>query len=254
MLQVRVMPCLLLQEGALIKTVKFNEHRYIGDPINAVRIFNECEVDELIFLDISASKAGQPPPFRVIEEIASECFMPLTYGGGVRHIEDIKHILSLGAEKVSLNAVALRRPHLITEAARAFGSQSIIASIDVKKDMFGRPRVWGRKLEKPPVSDPVEWAREVERLGAGEILLTSVDRDGTWKGYDLALLQRVARAVKIPVVACGGAGRIPDLKEAIAAGASAAAVGSMVVFQKQGLGVLINFPSHEVLDDALGRV
>ncbi|MFQ5571603.1 MAG: AglZ/HisF2 family acetamidino modification protein [Rhodothermales bacterium] len=253
MLQTRVMPCLLLRNRGLVKTIKFKNASYVGDPINTVRIYNEKEVDELIFLDITATPQQKAPPYELLEEIASECFMPFTYGGGVRALDQMKQIFSLGVEKVAVNSYAAEYPAFIREAADTFGSQSIVASIDVKKKLFGRYEVYSHGATRPSRRDPVEVAEEVERQGAGEILLTSIDRDGTMEGYDIELISRVTRAVGIPVIACGGAGSLEDFGRAVReGGASAVAAGSMVVYQGKHRAVLINFPTRTELEEALG--
>jgi len=252
MLKTRVMPCLLLRGSGLVKTVRFKDPKYVGDPINTVRIYNEKEVDELIFLDITATPEGKGPPFQIISDLASECFMPLTYGGGVRDLDDIKKIFSLGVEKVAVNTHAVENPEFISQAADMFGSQSILAAIDVKKTLLGKYRVCTNGARDVTRIDPVKHARHMVDMGAGEILLTSVDRDGTFSGYDLALIERVARAVTIPVIACGGAGKIEDFSLATRqAGASAVAAGSMVVYQGPHRAVLVNFPSKRDLKKAL---
>jgi cyclase len=245
----RVMPCLLFDNGSLVKTVKFNNSSYVGDPVNAIKIFNEKEVDELIFLDIKASTENNQPSFDIISEIASECFMPLTYGGGVNNIEDMKKIFKIGVEKISLNTEAINNPSLITEASKIFGSQSLIVSIDVKKNFWGKYEVYSKKLGKALKINPVEFAIKMEQYGAGEILLTSVDREGTWDGFDLNLIKSITSVVNIPVIACGGAGKLKDISDAVhIGGASAVAIGSMAVYQKKNLGVLINFPKEKDLD------
>ncbi|MDP6543345.1 MAG: AglZ/HisF2 family acetamidino modification protein [Phycisphaerae bacterium] len=252
MLKTRVMPCLLLRGSGLVKTVRFKDPKYVGDPINTVRIFNEKEVDELIFLDITATPEGKGPPFHIISDLASECFMPLTYGGGVRDLDDIKKIFALGVEKIAINTHAVENPEFINRAAEVFGSQSILAAIDVKKTLLGKYRVCTNGARDVTKIDPVGHARNMAHAGAGEILLTSVDRDGTFAGYDLALIERVARAVTIPVIACGGAGKIEDFSLATRqAGASAVAAGSMVVYQGPHRAVLVNFPSKQDLKKVL---
>jgi cyclase len=245
------MPCLLLRNRGLVKTVKFKKATYVGDPINTVRIYNQMEVDELIFLDIRATPESKEPQFKLVAEIASECFMPFTYGGGVRAIEDIARLHHLGAEKVALNTAAHETPALVTEAARRFGSQAVIVSIDVKKRLFGRTTVVTRGATVDTGKDPVAFAKEMEERGAGEILLTSVDQDGTFDGYDTDVIQRVSSAVGIPVIACGGAGTTKDFAAAVRAGASAVAAGSMVVYQGRNRSVLINFPSRAELEAVL---
>lgn len=252
MYRARVIPCLLLRGGGLVKSIKFKRHRYLGDPINAVKIFNEKEVDELVFLDITASREGREPPFELLAQVTSECFMPVCYGGGVRSMEHIRRLFGIGVEKVALNTWAVQHPDLVSDAADQFGAQSVIVSIDVKRRWLGRAEVRTLGGTRRTGLDPVPWAREMERRGAGELLLTSIDRDGTMAGYDLALIRAVAGAVSIPVVACGGAGRVADLVAAVKeAGASAAAAGSMFVYQGPHRAVLINYPSAEELRDVI---
>jgi imidazole glycerol-phosphate synthase subunit HisF len=252
MLRTRVMPCLLLRNAGLVKTVRFRNPAYVGDPMNAVRIYNEMEVDELIFLDITATTEGKRPPFDLLAQIAVECFMPFAYGGGVRTIEDMGEIFRLGVEKVCLNARAIEDPRFVTEAADRFGSQSIVVSMDAKRGLFGGYRVHSHGGRRATKLDPVEHAVRMQEAGAGEILVTSIDRDGTMSGYDLDLVRTVAAAVDIPVIACGGAGKLTDFREAVDAGASAVAAGSMVVYQGKGRGVLINFPRAADLEAVLG--
>jgi len=248
MLKTRVMPCLLVRNRGLVKTIKFDKASYVGDPINTVRIFNEFEVDELIFLDITATIENKRPQLELLAEIAAECFMPFTYGGGVRSVDDVAAIHSLGAEKVALNTVAIEQPALVEKVAARFGSQAVVVSIDVrKKRLFGGYGVYSRGGRVDTKIDPVTHARRVEQLGAGEILLTSIDRDGTMQGYDLDLVSQVSDAVRIPVIACGGAGAVDDFRKAKDAGASAVAAGSMVVYQGKHRAVLVNFPTKAAL-------
>jgi len=245
------MPCLLLANEALVKTVRFANPSYLGDPINAVRIYNEMEVDELVFLDISASVENRPPPFKLIGEIASECFMPLSYGGGVRSLEDIRELFRTGVEKVAINSHA--EPEFIREAAERFGSQSILVSMDVKRSMFGKYSVRTHSGTRSTRVDPAGYASRVAEAGAGELLLTSIDRDGTWDGYDVELIRAVSQAVDVPVIACGCAGNVEHFREAVKlGGASAVAAGSMFVYQGRDLGVLINFPARGALEEVLG--
>jgi cyclase len=242
---------LLLKSKGLVKTVQFQNPTYVGDPINAVRIFNDKEVDELIFLDITASIERRPPPFDFISKIAGECFMPLSYGGGIRRLEDIKTILSLGVEKVCINSYAVENPAFIRAAADLAGSSSVVVALDVKKNSRNQYEVYTYSGTQPTGVDPVRWAVEMEKRGAGELLLNSIDRDGTMQGYDIELIRRVAEAVSIPVIACGGAGRISDLAQAIHEGkASAVAAGSMFVFHGKHRAVLINFPTPQELAEA----
>lgn len=252
MLRTRVMPCLLVEDGRLVKTVKFQKPAYVGDPVNAIKIYNEKEVDELIVVDITATIEGRPPNFELLSEISNECFMPLCYGGGIRKVEDIRKIFNLGIEKVAINSYAAENELIIREASELFGSQSIVLSMDVKKKVFGRYAVYTHGGRKPTRFDPVSYARRMEELGAGEILLNSIDRDGTWAGYDIDLIQQVSGAVSVPVIACGGAGSVDDFGEAVKkGGASAVAAGSMIVYQGQDLGVLIKFPTREELQCVL---
>lgn len=248
MLRTRVIPCLLLRNGGLVKTVKFADPKYVGDPINAVRIFNEKEVDELVFLDISATAAGRGPNLELIRDIATEAFMPFGYGGGVRTIEQVAALVALGVEKVVLNTIAPELPDFVREAARLVGSSSVVVSIDVKRSLLGKYEVVTCNGTRKTGIDPVEWARRVEDLGAGEIFLTAVDRDGTQKGYDVALLRQVTEAVTVPVIASGGAGQLSDFKAAVRdGGASAVAAGSMFVFHGKHRAVLITYPDYRDL-------
>ena len=247
----RVIPVLLLRNRGLVKTVRFKDPTYLGDPINVVKILNDKEVDELVFLDINATVEGRRPPFDYLGEIASECFMPLGYGGGVRNLDDIKTILGLGIEKVSINSYAVENPTFIHQAADRLGSQSVIVSIDVKKNLFGRYQVMTHGGRKATSLDPVRFAVQMAEMGAGEILLNSIDRDGAMQGYDIELIKRVSHAVDIPVVACGGAARTDDLAAAIReGGASAAAAGSLFVFQGKHRAVLISYPTEQQLRSA----
>ena len=247
MLQKRAIPCLLLKGRGFVKTVQFRNPVYLGDPINIVRLFNDKEADELIVLDITATIERRPPQFETIATLTSECFMPLCYGGGVQTIQHMQSLFSLGIEKVAVNTAFVQNPELITTAAGMFGSQAVVASIDVKRDWRGRNRVYIAAGRKNTGLDPMELAQEFERRGIGEILLNSIDRDGTMTGYDADLIRDVATAVSVPVIACGGAGTAEDLATAVAAGASAAAAGSLFVYQGPHRAVLINYPSgHEL--------
>jgi imidazole glycerol-phosphate synthase subunit HisF len=252
MLKTRIIPCLLLRNECLVKTVQFKKVNYIGDPANTCRIFNEIEVDELAFLDITASREDRGPNFKVLQEIADECFMPLSYGGGIRRVETAERVFSIGFEKIILNTRPFEDLSIITELSRAFGSQSIIVAIDAKRNIFGKYQVYNRSGTVNQKRDPVEWAKELEDSGAGEILLTAIDREGTWKGFDIELTARVAQAVSIPVIAHGGGGSIGHIGAVIKDGrASAVALGSMVVYQGQDLGVLVNFPDKADLTKAI---
>lgn len=252
MLRTRVIPTLLLRGSGLVKTQKFRDPRYVGDPINAIKIFNDKEVDELILLDIAASREGRGPAFSILEDIASECFMPVAYGGGITTVDEIRRILKTGIEKVVINTAALANPQLVRAAAREFGSQAVIASIDVKRRLLGRYEVYADGGTKATGRDPVEWAKEMESSGAGEIVLNAIDRDGTMKGYDIDLLSRVATAVQVPVIASGGAGSVADFGRAVKeAGVAAVAAGAMFVFHGPHRAVLITYPSQAELSAAL---
>ncbi len=249
MLKTRVIPCLLLKDGGLVKTVKFKHPSYVGDPINAVKIYNEKEVDELLFVDIMATVEGRRPPLKTIAEIATECFMPFGYGGGIRRIEEMKEIFRLGVEKVAINSYAVENPDFIAKASELFGSQSIIVSIDAKKNWLGRYEVCIHGGRRSTGLDPVRFAAVMEKKGAGELLINSIDRDGTMDGYDIGLIRNITQAVTIPVIACGGAGTVEDFSEAVKkGGASAVAAGSKVVYQGRNRAVLINFPAQEELE------
>ncbi len=240
----RIIPCLLWKGAGLVKTVRYRDPKYIGDPINAVRIFSDKEADELLLVDVEATGKGYEPRFAEIEGIVSEAFMPIAYCGGVRTVQHARQLVRLGIEKVAVNSGALERPALISEIASEIGSSSTVGVIDVRKPLFGRPSVWSHSRRKVSIADPVAYAKELQRLGAGEIVLNSVDRDGTMQGYDLDLVARVAEAVDIPVVALGGAGSVQDLGRALASGAAGAAAGSLFVFQGPHRAVLISFPGR----------
>lgn len=251
-LRTRIIPALLLRNESLIKTVRFSKFTYVGDPVNTVRIFNELEVDELLFLDIFASRENRSPNLRVLADIANECFMPLSYGGGISSLEQAKSVFDIGFEKVAINTQAAENPSLIGKIASHYGSQAVIASIDVKRGLFGGKTVRTLGGKSDTRRAPVDWAKEVEQLGAGEILLTSIDREGTWDGFDLELVKSITDTVSIPVIAHGGAGTLEHIGQVVKkANASAVALGSMVVFQKKGMGVLVNFPSQIELESVL---
>ncbi len=252
MLRTRVIPCLQLINESLVKTVKFNNPGYIGDPINTVRIFNELEVDELCFLDIRATVEKRQPNFKILSEIANECFMPLAYGGGIKDAETAKKILSIGFEKIILNTCAIEMPKIISEIANHSGNQSVIGSIDVKKNLFGKYKVYTHDGTKKTEVDPVAYAQKLVELGVGELLVTSMDNDGTWKGFDVEIIKKITTVVNVPVIANGGAGNLHHIQEVVKTGnASAVALGSMVVYQKMGMGVLINFPDKKMIQEVL---
>lgn len=248
MLKTRVIPCLLLKGTGLVKTVKFKNPIYLGDPINAVKIFNDKEVDELVFLDITASKENRGPNISLMKDITSECFMPLAYGGGVTNSDQIQELLRIGVEKVVINTAAHEKPDFIREAVRSFGSSTIVISVDVKRNFFGKNGVFISGKNKMARMSPVEYVKRMEEVGAGEILLNVVDADGMMTGYDLSLISQLSHAVSVPLIACGGAGELDDFRKARDAGASGVSAGSMFVFQGRNRAVLINYPSIPELE------
>ena len=252
MMKTRVMPCLLLNEGGLVKTVKFKNPSYVGDPINAVKIFNTKEVDELVVLDIGATAEGREPDYEAIQDIVSEAFMPVAYGGGVSTVDQAQRLFALGIEKVVLNSAIANSPQLVSELAEQFGSQSVVVAVDAKRrGLFSKLEAMTHNAKHKTGQDPASFARDMERLGAGEIFLNAVDRDGTQTGFDTDLISQVANVVAIPLVACGGAGSVADLKAAVDAGASAVAAGSLFVYHGPHRAVLISYPDRRELEDLL---
>lgn len=243
----RVIPCLTLLAGELVKTVGFRRPRYVGDPINAVKIFNEKEVDELVVLDIGASRRGQPIDEGLVADLASETFMPMAYGGGVADAEQAGRLSALGVEKIIVDSAAVANPGLVSAIADRLGSSSTVVSISVKRDWRGRPRVFDPARRRMTSLDPVDQARALVGVGAGEIMLNDVDRDGSYRGLDLTLVRSIAEAVEVPLIACGGAGTVSDLAAGVAAGASAVAAGSQFMFFGRHRAVLINFPAEREL-------
>ena len=242
MLKPRIIPTLLLKGRGLVKGEKFKDHRYVGDPINAVKIFNDKKADELVFLDITATSEGRIPDLKHIQEIADEAYMPFAVGGGLRTVEDVGKVLRAGAEKVCINTACVEKPEVIGEAASQYGNQSIVASIDARKKMLGGYEAVTHSGKKKTGLNPVEHAGRMVSLGAGEVMITSIQSEGGMQGYDLELVKEIAEAVDVPVIASGGAGNTTHLKEAIKAGASAAAAGSMLVFHGKRRAVLISYP------------
>jgi len=240
MLRPRVIPCLLVSNSGLVKTRRFSHPAYVGDPNNAIRIFNEKEVDELIVLDIDASKKRSGPNLSLIEEFAGECYMPVIYGGGIRSVADAANVLSLGVEKVSLQSGVIESPTLISDIASRFGTQAVVASVDVTSADTGRPKVrrQPRIRHQPPW---LSWLKTLENLGAGEILLTDVDREGTQMGINPLLIEEASSAVEVPLIAHGGVASLSDIRAAIRAGASAVAAGSFFVLYGPHRAVLISY-------------
>ena len=248
MLLKRFIPCLLLKRRGLVKTINFKNPAYIGDPVNTVRIFNENKVDELMFLDISASPENTEPNFKLLEEIANECFMPLSYGGGITSFEQAQKLFRIGIEKLVINSGAHNNLDLVRKISEHYGRQSLIGSVDVQKNFLGRNTIVFLSATRKSEFSVLEWIGKLEEAGVGELLLTSVEREGTWKGLDIKLIREVTETTKVPVIAHGGAGNMDDLHEAVTTGgANAVAMGSMVVYQKKGFGVLVNFPELEHL-------
>ncbi len=251
MLRPRIIPCLLVRNGGLVKTVNFSGGKYVGDPINAVRIFNEKVVDELIVVDIDATVQNREPNYDLIRSLAAECRMPLCYGGGVKNVEQVEKIVSLGVEKVAMSAALINDPGLIARAAEVVGSQSIVAVMDVKKARQGSGyEGWTHNGTKPSGLSHIVFAQQSESLGAGEIVINSIDRDGTMKGYDLELVREVREAVHLPVTVLGGAGSFEDVEGLIQTfGIIGAAAGSLFVFKGKYRAVLINYPGLEEKDN-----
>jgi cyclase len=243
MFRPRVIPILLLKEKGLVKSVKFKNYNYIGDPINAVKIFNDLKADELVFLDILASKEKRTIALDFVKKVGDEANMPFAVGGGIRTIQDIKDITNAGAEKVVINTYAAKNPDFVKEASAIFGSSTIVVSIDVKKKLFGKKQVYVLGGSKSTGFDPVTFSKLMEEKGAGEIIINSIENDGLMTGYDLDLVRIVSKAVTIPVVAAGGAGVMEDFKKAVVESyASAVAAGSMFVYHGARKAVLINYP------------
>lgn len=236
----RVIPCLLLKDKGLVKTKQFGHERYVGDPINAVKIFNECEADELIFLDIDKDVKKTGPNFEYLRKITSQCFMPVCYGGGCTTLEDFRKLFYVGFEKVSVNTAAYYDPDLIRKAVDSFGSQSIVGSMDIL-DKKGRSTVMVKNGRIDTHKSPLEYAVYLERLGVGEILINDINSDGMRCGYQYAMIKAISQAVKIPVIACGGADTLEDCQRVLQEGAAAAAAGSMFVFWGRNQAVLINY-------------
>ncbi len=248
MKRIRVIPILLLQDGKLVKTVKFENPTYIGDPINAAKIFNDKEVDELIVLDITASKTKKDINFELIENLASECFMPLCYGGGIRSLDQAKRVFDSGIEKIALNTILFDSPQLVEKIAYIYGSQAIVASIDVNKNYFGNYQIYAQGGKKKTNEKLETWVRKVENYGVGEIMINAIHCDGMMEGYDLKVTRLVSQISSLPVIACGGAGKIEDFVAAVKEGkASAVGAGSMFVFNGKHRAVLISYPSQKNL-------
>lgn len=253
MRRVRVIPVLLMKKGGLYKTVKFRNASYVGDPINTVKIFNEKEADEIALLDFNASLDGSGPDHKKINEIAGEAFMPMSYGGGIRTLEDARKIFDAGYEKVILNSVLFSDRSLIRQIGDLYGAQAVIGSMDVKKNLFGKYKVYSHSGTRNTGYSPMAWAKTLQDGGVGEILLNVIDRDGTWSGYDVELIRTIAPHVSVPLIICGGAASIIDLRSAVEAGASAVAAGSMFIYQRPHRAVLVSYPSASDIRSLLSK-
>lgn len=250
MLRPRIIPCLLVHQKGLVKTVNFKNPKYVGDPINAVRIFNEKEVDELMVLDIDATAKAREPDYQMIEYIAAECRMPLCYGGGIRTKEQAQRIFGLGVEKVALSSIAVEKPEIVSEIANIVGNQSVVIVLDIKKHLItGKYEIRILNGQKSTGLNPLEFAEKMESFGAGEIVINSIDNDGVMKGYDLAITERIRKAINLPMTILGGAGSLDDIAQLISIhGTIGASAGSLFVFKGKYRAVLINYPARDVKD------
>jgi len=247
MLKHRVIPCLLLRNGGLVKTLKFSDPKYVGDPINAIRIFNDKEVDELMVLDITASKERKEPNYALIEQFASECFMPLSYGGGIRTMEQAQRLFNSGIEKICLQTSVLNDLSLVKNLSDKWGSSSILVSVDVKRNWLGHPKLYAAATGKTLDKKWQDFMLDAVKAGAGEIVLNALDKDGTMKGMDIELINEAAKILSVPLVAVGGAGSLADIKAAVDAGANAVSAGAFFVFQGPHRAVLITYPRYKEL-------
>ena len=253
MLLPRIIPTLLIDDGGFVKTKKFKKPDYVGDPVNVINLFNRFEVDEIILLDITATKGKKPLDFELIQDLANECWVPLAYGGGVNNIDDIKRLFSMGIEKVVINSATYTNPDMVKEAVKIYGSQAIVTSVDLKKDFLGNMHAYthsGTKKIKMPYMD---YLLSLQDLGVGEIFLNFIHLDGTWSGYDLETSEHIINALNVPVIICGGAGHRDDFIAPLKMGAQAVAAGSLFVYKGQDKGVLINYPERDDIDLILGK-
>jgi imidazole glycerol-phosphate synthase subunit HisF len=255
MLYPRIIPCLLVHNKGLVKTVKFSDPKYVGDPINAVKIFNEKEVDELIVVDIDATIQGREPDYRMIENLAAECRMPFCYGGGIKTLEQAQRIFSLGVEKIAISSAAVENPSMVTTLAERVGNQSVVVVMDVKKKAFSsKYEIYTHNGTKSTGKNPVEFAMEMEKLGAGEIVVNSIDHDGEMSGYDLSLIQKIREVIRIPMTVMGGARSLDDIGSVISQhGIIGAAAGSLFVFKGKYRAVLISYPTHTEKEALIGK-
>ena len=247
MRRLRVIPVLTLDNEKLVKTVQFKNPNYIGDPINAVKLFNDKEVDEIILLDVTATKQNRKPNFKKIEEICSEAFMPFAYGGGISNMQQIDTLFKIGLEKVILNTILSKNINLIKDAVNKYGSQSIVASIDIKKNIFGKYKAYTASGKNKVKYSIEEYLKKITDAGIGEVFVNSIDKDGTFNNYDYSIIKMISAICHVPVTVCGGASSLSSLKDAIESGASAVAAGSFFIYKGKAKGVLINYPSKEAL-------
>jgi cyclase len=254
MLRPRIIPCLLVKNKGLVKTLQFKEGKYIGDPINAVRIFNEKEADELMVIDIDSTSNNHVPDFKMIENLASECRMPLCYGGGINTLEQAQRIFSLGVEKIAISSAAIQNPTFVSEIASKVGSQSVVVVLDVKKKLFGGYDLYTHNGKKNSNINPFDFAIKMENEGAGEIVINSIDNDGVMKGYDLDLIDKIRNSITLPLTVLGGAGNLEDIGGIIQKyGIIGAAAGSLFVFKGKYKAVLINYPNWEEKDSLINQ-
>jgi cyclase len=249
MLSVRVIPSLLLKGQGFVKGKKFRDHKYIGDPINTIRIFNDKQADEILILDILCTSNRSPPNFKLLSELASESFMPLSYGGGITSLVQVEKLFKIGFEKVVLNSIVFENPNFIADVVSIAGSSSVVVSMDVKKNIFGRYDIFSHSGSKKQPFEPLEFSKKVEELGAGELIVCNIDRDGTKLGYDLNILHKIATQVSIPVIASGGAGSLDDFQKAVKeANIAAVSAGAFFVFHGKHDAVLIQYPEYKTLN------
>jgi cyclase len=254
MLRPRIIPCLLVRNKGLVKTIQFKDGKYIGDPINAVRIFNEKESDELMVLDIDATTKLSEPDYRMIENLATECRMPLCYGGGIRNLDQAQKIFSLGVEKIAISSAAVKNPALISDIASKVGSQSVVVVVDVKKKLFGGYEMFTDNGKKSTGLNPIDFVRKMENEGAGEIVINSIDNDGVMKGYDLDLIEKIRNNISLPLTVLGGAGGLEHIGQVINKyGIIGAAAGSLFVFKGKYKAVLINYPNFKEKDELINQ-
>jgi cyclase len=254
MLRPRIIPCLLVQNKGLVKSVQFKNHKYVGDPINAVRIFNEKEADELMLIDIDTTINNVEPNYKMIQNIASECRMPLCYGGGIKNVQQAQKIFSLGVEKIALSSILVENPNIISDLASKVGSQSVVAILDVKKKLFGGYEIYTHNGKNSTGINPIDFVQKIENLGAGEIVINSIDQDGTMNGYDLKLVEQIRKSTSLPLTILGGAGSLNHIGNLIQNyGIIGAAAGSLFVFKGVYKAVLINYPSFNEKDKLINN-